>query len=194
MRLCLFCVLLAATLPLYSPALPAETAVHIRDSGQNYSGQLLLNQAAGHSHQQVNARAIALGSGAQAVLEIEQQREPMAPPATGMDASAHIAGAAFSQGQGVLGINQSAGLGNQSRNSLGISWGALPEPLDDSLLARTVAPLINSEAVVPQRGERRVETDDQAFAASRGVVQLNQSAGMGNRSLNRLSIRVLERP
>ncbi|MES2819967.1 MAG: adhesin [Pseudomonadota bacterium] len=184
-------------LALYSPLLLAEADppradAQIQASGQAYNGQLMLNQAAGNGIQQANGRTIALGTGTQATVELEQRRGAIPSKAMDISASARIRGAAFSQGRGVLGINQSAGTGNQSSNGFRLVWGTLPDPLEDSMLSHNAAPLTNSEAAVPHRGERLVETDDQAFAASRGVVQLNQSAGIGNYSANRLSIRVVE--
>ncbi|PPA00574.1 adhesin, partial [Pseudomonas sp. MWU12-2312b] len=35
-------------------------------------------------------------------------------------------------------------------------------------------------------------TSDQAFTGSRGVIQLNQSAGVGNRMANTFSVRVAD--
>jgi hypothetical protein len=65
--------------------------------------------------------------------------------------------------------------------------------LDDSVLAQqSVMPSVISGAVGPQSGERIASVDDRAFSSSRGVVQLNQSAGIGNRSINNLGIRVSE--
>lgn len=69
----------------------------------------------------------------------------------------------------------------------------MPESLDDSGLAMSAAPSsLNSGAVAPQSGQRQVSIDDQAFADSRGVVQLNQSAGVGNRMVNNLGIRIMD--
>jgi hypothetical protein len=68
-----------------------------------------------------------------------------------------------------------------------------PEGLDDSALAQqSVAPSTTSGTVEPQSSERFVAIDEGAFGSSRGVVQLNQSAGVGNRSINNLAIRVAE--
>ncbi len=39
-------------------------------------------------------------------------------------------------------------------------------------------------------GSRQVVTSDQAFTGSRGVVQVNQSAGVGNRMANTLGITI----
>ncbi len=49
-----------------------------------------------------------------------------------------------------------------------------------------------SGSATPVPGGRSVSTDDRAFAGSSGVVQVNQSAGVGNQSMNTLSVRVME--
>src|SRR5690554_2614427 len=165
-----------------------ENTVLIRNSGQNYSGNLMLNQAEGTEQQQVNSRAIS--AGAAAPVRVLQQRGVMTFPED-LNAQVRIEGSAFSQGSGVLGVNQGAGMGNQQINAFRMAIGAVPESLDDSSLARNAAPLShNSGAAVPNNGERLVEIDDRAFVGSRGAVQLNQSAGVGNRTVNHLGIRI----
>ncbi|MBX9756315.1 MAG: adhesin [Pseudomonadaceae bacterium] len=169
-----------------------QLAAQIDASGQAYQGNLMFNQAAGSSQQQANARAIAVGDNAGASTRVEQLIEQLPPSQSGITASARIGGNSFSQGSGLLGINQSAGIGNQQINALRMASG-LPEGLDDSALAQqSVAPSTTSGTVEPQSSERFVAIDEGAFGSSRGVVQLNQSAGVGNRSINNLAIRVAE--
>lgn len=180
---------------LGSAAALGELAVSadIDASGQGYSGVVMVNQAAGTGQQQANARALAAGDHAGAQINVEQAQDLLSPDQRALNASAHIGGASFSQGAGVLGVNQGAGIGNQQINAFRIQLGAVPESLDDSGLAQSAAlSSINSGAVVPQSGQRLISIDDQAFADSRGVVQLNQSAGAGNRMVNSLGIRVTD--
>ncbi|MFO7704534.1 MAG: hypothetical protein R6V43_05275 [Halopseudomonas sp.] len=40
-------------------------------------------------------------------------------------------------------------------------------------------------------GQRQISIDDQAFADTRGAVQLNQSAGAGNHMVNSLGMRIM---
>ncbi|MFD1699087.1 adhesin [Halopseudomonas phragmitis] len=168
-----------------------QDQAQIHNSLQGYSGNAMVNQAAGSAQQQVNARAIAAGE--HASVQVRQQRDQIAEETGQLDASSHITGNAFSAGNGILGVNQSAGVGNQQINAFRLGFGALPESLDDSGLAQSAAPLsLNSGAEVPNNGERLVEIDDQAFVGSRGAVQLNQSAGVGNRSVNNLGIRIID--
>ena len=90
-------------------------------------------------------------------------------------------------------MNQSAGASNQQANALRISVSAQPQSIDDSVLLQQNVALINSSDSTAQTpGHRQVSTSDQAFTGSRGVVQLNQSAGVGNRTANTLSIRVAD--
>lgn len=160
----------------------------INNAGQAYSGNAMVNQAAGDHQQQINARAISAGESA--VIQLQQEQGANLVPEH-LNARSEISGAAFSQGSGVLGVNQSSGVGNQQINAFRLSVGAFPESLDDSSLAQSAAPLSRVSGVeAPIAGERRVEMDGQSFAGSRGVVQLNQSAGVGNRMINQLGIRI----
>lgn len=181
----LILLILAGHSPLFAQQ---EDVAVINNAGQAYSGNTMLNQAAGNHQQQINARAISAGD--QAVLQLQQEQDANLVPEH-LNARAEISGASFSQGSGVLGVNQSSGMGNQQINAFRLSVGAFPESLDDSSLAQSAAPLSHVSGVeAPIAGERRVEMDGQSFAGSRGVVQLNQSAGVGNRMINHLGIRV----
>ncbi|WP_460415354.1 adhesin [Pseudomonas sp. microsymbiont 2] len=170
---------------------PVVNDATIDSSGARYEGNLGVNQAAGDQQQQVNARAIAIGHDAAASTQIHQRLRTHVDPA--IDAQASIQGDAFSRGNGILGVNQSAGASNQQANALRISVSAQPQSIDDSvLLQQNVALLNSSDSTAPTPGHRQVSTSDQAFTGSRGVVQLNQSAGVGNRTANTLSIRVAD--
>ncbi|MNM55921.1 hypothetical protein D3C81_670730 [compost metagenome] len=170
---------------------PVINNANIDSSGKQYQGNLTVNQAAGDQQQQANARAIAVGHGASATTQIRQRLRTHVDPA--MDARSGIQGDAFSHGNGALGVNQSAGASNQQANALRISIGAQPQSIDDSvLMQQNVALLNNSDPTDSAPGYRQVTTSDQAFTGSRGVIQLNQSAGVGNRTANTLSIRVAD--
>lgn len=165
----------------------------IEASGVNYQGVLMINQAAGEGQQQANVRAISVGDTPASRITVVQSRDPLPTDTSLASGSAHIQGNAFSNGKGVLGINQSAGIGNQHINAFRIEIGSFPEGLDDSGLAQSAASSsANSGAVVPQGGDRQVRVDDQAFSGSSGVVQLSQSAGVGNRTVNNLGIRITD--
>ncbi|MBA6118942.1 adhesin [Pseudomonas sp. NC26] len=170
---------------------PVINEASIDTSGAQYQGNFSVNQAAGDLQQQANARAFAIGQGASATTQIRQRQN--APVDPNMDARSSIQGDAFSRGSGALGVNQSAGANTQQANALRISIGAQPQSLDDSvLLQQNVALVYNSDATGSAPGHRQVTTSDQAFTGSRGVIQLNQSAGVGNRMANTLSVRVAD--
>ncbi|MDG1582471.1 adhesin [Pseudomonas sp. GOM6] len=171
----------------------AENTAHIGSSGQDYRGNLMVNQAAGDWQQQANSRAIAIGHGSQTSIAIQQDIEALPASAAG-NAKAEIAGAAFSRGSGILGINQGAGIGNQQINALRLQQGVAAHSLDDDELAQSASLSPLSGAAESLAGSRLVVTDDKAFSGSRGVVQLNQSAGVGNQSANSFGIRVVEAP
>lgn len=168
---------------------PVVDQAVIGSSGQNYQGNFSLNQAAGDQQQQVNGRAIAIGTQAQATGQYRQQINTRADSAR--DARSVIEGNAFSNGNGILGINQSSGANNQQINAVRLGVSVQPQSIDDSVLSQqNVALLQGSGTAEHTPGNRQVATSDQAFTGSRGVVQLNQSAGVGNQSVNALSVRV----
>jgi hypothetical protein len=168
---------------------PVVDQAVINSSGQNYQGNFSVNQAAGDQQQQVNGRSIAIGTNAQATGQYRQNIDTRADPAR--DARSAIEGTAFSNGSGILGVNQSSGANNQQINAVRLGISASPQSIDDSVLSQqNVALLQGSDPAGHTPGNRQVATSDQAFTGSRGVVQLNQSAGVGNQSVNALSVRV----
>ncbi|MDR0280721.1 MAG: hypothetical protein LBJ37_22860 [Paucimonas sp.] len=172
-------------------ASPVQDNASVDSSAANYQGNLSINQAAGDQQQQANARSMAIGHEASARTTIIQRIDT--PSSRAIDANASISGNAFSNGSGVLGINQSAGAATQQANAVRISISAVPQSIDDSvLLQQNVALSNSSDPTSNAPGSRQVNTSDQAFTGSRGVVQLNQSAGVGNRMANTLSIRVAD--
>jgi hypothetical protein len=173
-------------------SVPVVNTANILDSGARYNGNFNVNQASGDQQQQANTRAIAIGTtDASATTRVIQKLDTPANPS--MNATATIGGNSFSQGNGALGVNQGAGANNQMANAMRISISAAPQSVDDSALSQqNVALLPSSGATDASNGSRQVVTSDQAFTGSRGVIQVNQSAGVGNRMANTLSIRVAD--
>lgn len=170
---------------------PVINNAEIDGSGMQHQGNLSVNQAAGDQLQQANARAIAIGNNASATTQIRQRMRTQVDPR--IDARSSIQGDSFSHGNGVLGVNQSAGASNQQANALRISVSKQPQSIDDSVLMQQNVTLINnSDPTDSAPGNRQVATSDQAFTGSRGVIQLNQSSGVGNRTANTLSVRVMD--
>ena len=158
----------------------------IDSSGQQYSGVASINQAAGNQQQQINSRAITVGGQSTDVLvqRLDGQVDPS------LNASAAIQGSSFSNGNGVLSVNQSAGAQNQMINAVRISVNAGPQSIDDSVMSQQNVAHATDSGLTPTTGSRQVVTSDQAFTGSRGVVQVSQSAGVGNRVANTLNVRL----
>src|SRR5207253_10797158 len=135
----------------------------IENSGSQYQGNFSVNQAAGDQQQQANARAIAIDTDASATTQIRQRLRTHVDP--GIDAQSTIKGNSFSNGNGVLEVNQSSGASNQQANALRISISATPQSIDDSvLMQQNVAVLNNSDTTDLTSGHRQVATSDQAFS------------------------------
>ena len=187
---CRLPALIAALLVTSFAVAASDNNATIKDSGANYHGNVSLNQASGDQQQQVNIRAIAIGTEARATTAVTQKLNT--PADTSLNARATIGGNSFSNGSGVIGINQSAGANNQMVNAVRVSISAQPQGIDDSALSQQNVALPNSGTALPASGSRQIVNSDQAFTGSRGVVQLNQSAGVGNRMANTLNIRVAD--
>ena len=188
-RTLLLLALLGCTSAMADPS--SVNSANIQDSGMQYRGNFNVNQAAGDQMQQANTKAIAIGTESQASTRVIQRIDT--PADRSMNASANIGGNAFSNGNGILGVNQGAGANNQMANVTRVSISAAPQSIDDSALSQqNVALLPSSGATGTSIGSRQVTTSDQAFTGSRGVIQVNQSAGVGNRMANTLSIRVAD--
>ena len=177
--------LLVLALLAAAPVFADNTAV-INNSGQQYEGVVSINQAAGNQQQMSNSRAIALGGQATNV-NIQRQNGSVDPS---LNAKAAIHGTSFTNGNGVLGINQSAGANNQTVNAVRISINPGPQSIDDSVLLQQNSTQLTDSGLTPTTGSRQVATSDQAFTGSRGVIQVNQSAGVGNRVANTLGITI----
>ena len=187
----LFLALLGCTCAMADSDVPVVNNATLQNSGAQYNGNLAVNQAAGDQQQQINSRAIAIGTQAQAGGSLKQKLSTGADRS--VNATTTIGGSSFSHGNGALGVNQSAGANNQMINAMRISISAQPQSIDDSVLSQqNVALLPDSGATDASKGSRQVVTSDQAFTGSRGVIQVNQSAGVGNRMANTLSIRVAD--
>ncbi|PQZ84397.1 MULTISPECIES: adhesin [Pseudomonas] len=161
----------------------------IDNSGKQYNGVVMINQAGGDHQQLSNYVAIAVGRNAQANVSVTQKISG-APAERATNAKAAIQGNSFSNGNGVVSINQSAGAQNQMINAVRISVNAGPQSIDDSVMSQQNVALATDSGLTPATGSRQVVTSDQAFTGSRGVVQVNQSAGVGNRVANTLNLRL----
>ncbi|WLH43111.1 adhesin [Pseudomonas sp. FP2254] len=171
---------------LSSASALADNNAVIDNSGEDYRGNFSINQAAGNQQQMANTRAITLGG--QATTVNIQRMDGQVDPA--LNAKAAIQGSAFTNGNGMLGINQTAGANNQTINAVRISVNPGPQSIDDSVLLQQNTTQLTDSGLTSTTGSRLVVTSDQAFTGSRGVIQVNQSAGVGNRVANTLGITI----
>lgn len=178
------------TLALSSLA-QADDIARIAASASGYQGNLSVNQAAGDLQQQANVRVISVGGAGVSAATVRQSIDLLPAGSAARNTQASIDGNAFSGGNGVVGVTQAAGVGNQQANVLSVTLLAAPQSLDDNVLAQSVTRRDESFSATPV-GERRAAISNEAFSGSRGVVQLNQSSGIGNRTANHLGIRVVD--
>lgn len=171
---------------LGSASAMADNNAVINNSGKDYRGNFSINQAAGNQQQQANNRAVTLGG--QATTVNIQRLDGQVDPS--LNAKAAIQGTSFTNGNGMLGVNQAAGANNQTVNAVRISVNPGPQSIDDSVLLQQNTTQLTDSGLTPTTGSRLVVTSDQAFTGSRGVIQVNQSAGVGNRMANTLGITI----
>lgn len=154
-------------------------------------GRFAVNIAAGDSNAQTNAAAIAVGlgdvsAGAYASALERADGHRVAPPGV---ATAVISDRAFANAAGMVSVNQTSGGGNAQANTVAFGLGFEVEAAADSWLAATSSGI--TPAGSPSRsGLRGVSIADTAFEGSRGLVQVNQSAGSGNSTANNFALRV----
>lgn len=181
----LACAPAAAT----GPVGPGRDHARIDAAAVATHGRLAVNQAAGTGNVQANLAALAVASPQGLGLSGVDARQTAASGDATRDLSAAITAGAFGSTRGLLSINQAAGSGNAQANLLSIAQGnglsdVAPAGLDDTVLAAvTGAPLAPASTLDPS-GLRHVEIADAAFQGSQGVVQVNQTAGVGNQSSN----------
>lgn len=175
---------------------PAPTEVdraHVGgDAVRGASGRVAVNQAAGAGNAQANVAGIALtadGFGGVAL----QVRQAVPAGERARDASARIDGSAFHGGDGLFSVNQAAGAGNAQANLIAIGRGGASvvgidlaqgiAGLDDAALAAVAgdAPDGDTAGAAPLR---EAVIAGGALRETRGVMQVNQTAGVGNRSAN----------
>lgn len=207
-------LLLAATLALATPAIGqqaiapepgadaggTDAAAIGGAAGRGLAGRGAINLAAGSGNAQANLAAIALSSGGHGLITLQARQHAQLPPAQlaelrERDASARIDGRAFSDSIGLLSVNQVAGSGNAQINvfALGNADAAIAASglagLDDATLA-AVAGNNPTEGTETPSGLRHATIADDAFHGSQGVVQVNQSAGVGNLSTNAIVLQL----
>lgn len=159
------------------------------------SGRVAINQAAGVGNVQANLAAIAVADRGAGVFDLQARQHAARGGDRLRTASARIEGQAFTDASGVLSLNQAAGSGNAQLNLFAIGRGdAMPAAdfiagLDDTALA-AVAGDNRTEGAGASPMVRTATIDRDAFRGSQGVVQVNQTAGVGNASVNAIVLQL----
>ena len=185
----------AATAP--PPPPPLDQARAADHAGKGAVGRTAVNQAAGAGNVQANLAAIALAGDGLGLVDL-RSRQSAGPGDRQRDAGARIEGQAFSASNGLLSVNQAAGSGNTQANLFALgNGGAKPfvtlgggiAGLDDAALASVAGDRPTERAEATPRLRQAVIADD-AFRGGQGVVQVNQTAGVGNASTNAVVLRL----
>ena len=112
--------------------------------------------------------------------------EPTVPIVT--TDSIDIAGTAFSGASGAIRVNQAAGAANAQSNAIVLQLAPLSDGRLDSITAlRAIASEIGHGTATARD---RIVTSAEAFAGSRGLIKINQSAGNANASSNAFTLDV----
>lgn len=182
----------AQTAPDASPRHDQARIQHGAATG--LSGRIAINQVAGVGNAQANLAVIAIAEQGQAVFDLGA-RQQVAGGDRLRAASARISGQALNDASGVLSLNQAAGSGNAQLNLFAIGHGAavpganLIAGLDDAALA-AVAGDNRTEGAEASPVIRTASIDADALRGGRGVVQVNQTAGVGNASVNAIVLQL----
>lgn len=169
------------------PTLPGYVTRSVIDGNalSHVRGRLAVNIAAGDSNAQMNAGALAINlEGGTAAAQVNVQQAAGSIRATAPDLSvAIIEGRAFVNSAGAISVNQASGVGNTQANGMVIVLGFDTVAVSESTLAATASGM---KLVGPARSAnlKAASISDTAFQGSRGLVQINQSAGSGNSTAN----------
>lgn len=146
----------------FTPPNVAEAQI-TGNSFNNTEGWVAINQASGQANAQINAFAFSEGSKAAIDTGLTQT-------VTGDFKTEALTSIGF----------------GKTDKELGISG----ELLADNALQETLSGEQSSLVGGPVRAQRAISVEDSAFKGARGLVQLNQTAGSGNSSVNNFALRV----
>lgn len=151
-------------------------------------GRNAVNMAAGDTNAQVNAASLAFDSAgiANATVSLRQNLNFNTSGPADLSIS-DISGNAFSNSIGAISINQTSGAGNAQANGMAIGIGQQVNVMSESMLSSTTAG-VGLSASDTDTGTRSATISDSAFTGSRGLVQVNQSAGSGNSTANNFAL------
>jgi hypothetical protein len=156
----------------------------------NVRGRFAVNMVAGDSNVQANAAAVALGTqdgptiGQVGGIQVTDPRQGTRPDV----AVAIIGGKVFTNSSGLISVNQTSGVGNTQANGAAFAMG-FEEVVAESVLSATTSNVVPTGAGTG-KSHQAVSIDDSAFNGARGLVQVNQSAGSGNSTVNNFSLQL----
>lgn len=159
-----------------------DSSVIAGDAAAGAHGRVAVNTAAGDTNAQVNSAALAIGAWAFATSRAIQSADNGRPSRPAL-ALSMIEGSAFSNTAGAVSVNQTAGTSNLQVNSFAMSLGVHAEAVSESRLSGVASGKAPLDGVDSSRTRAAVIADG-AFAGSRGLAQVNQTAGSGNRTAN----------
>lgn len=144
------------------------------------------NMAAGDGNLQSSSGTLAIGDSALSSDTLIQSAKIKRDSTIHREADISISDHAFRQAEGWLSINQAAGHGNVQSNSFGVALGISVSSLSNATLQQVTADQQGSSGTGGDAGSavRNIEVDQTSFEGARGVIQVNQSAGMGNATSN----------
>ena len=178
---------------LLAPPVFAQRAQAVIDAGAgaNSQGRIAINQAAGTGNAQANLAALAHAQEGLGLADTHSDQRALNTRRS-VAADAAIGGGAFDGVSGALSLNQAAGDSNLQLNTLSIGSGgaSLVALADDAALADTATTGTSTEGTATATPDRRATIDLDAFRGSQGVVQVNQTAGVGNLSTNAIVLQL----
>lgn len=202
---CLLATAICSDARADEPTAPAGSdRARIADAARGVDGRAAINQTAGVGNAQANLAAFALSPDGLALASLHAGQRSAdtdietddARIASGRAASARIDTHAFTDSRGLLQLNQSAGTGNRQLNAFALSNGRIATGivvagLDDAALA-SVAGATTDDAYSANAAPslREAVIADDAFRGGQGVLQLNQTAGTGNASVNAIVLQL----
>jgi hypothetical protein len=173
--------------------LPIYTTKSVIDGAalSNVHGRITVNMAAGDSNRQINTAALAInqdGGLATAISTSHQVIESTIATPTILS-TALIDNNAFANSVGAISINQTSGALNSQVNGLAFALGSGVESVSASELSET-----NSGRGLTDfnltTGIKTAKIANTAFVESRGLIQINQSAGSKNKTANNFTFQL----
>lgn len=202
---CLLATAICTDARAAEPTAPAGSdRARIADAARGLDGRVAINQTAGVGNAQANLAAIAITPEGLALASLHADQRiaetdietDAARIASGRAASARIDAHAFADSRGLVQLSQSAGTGNRQLNAFALSHGRIATGvivagLDDAALA-SVAGANGDDAYGANAAPslREAVIADDAFRGGQGVLQLNQTAGTGNTSVNAIVLQL----